>query len=127
MLQCCVRALVLLSAGIGSVGFVAAEPDLLSGEEPTARQVQQALIYGDRFQTQAMPPPAAFTTPPMAIPRAYTWSAPAVARGSLPAWYNPYYEYCRRFPYVSQCRGRYHLRRPPAPRKSGQEGHPHRD
>ncbi len=69
---------------------------------PTPDQTQRALSYGERFQMQRWPPPVRYTTPPMAIPPAYM--APSPEGQPSGGYYNPYQEYCMRYPYAAYCR-----------------------
>jgi hypothetical protein len=70
---------------------------------PTQDQIDRALRLGDQFQEQA---PASRGAQPMArtiIPPAYLAPSQPPPRTDT-YYYNPYYNYCRQYPWAYQCR-----------------------
>ena len=69
---------------------------------PSRDQIDQALRWGDQFQEQAPSSGETQTMTRTIIPPAYTAPSRTVPRATR--YYNPYYDYCRQYPWAYQCR-----------------------
>ena len=92
MLGC--GALVLLSTAV-------ADPLQYGTAQPSATQIYQALVLGDRLQTQQPSSEIRQVWQPMAIPHDYVKQPEPAAKSE--SYYDPHYDYCLRYPRSRYC------------------------